>query len=318
MALPPSIAQRLRLPLVGAPMFLASTPALVAAQCRAGILGSMPALNARSSQQLDDWLFSLEQQLDDNHCAPFAINQIVSRGNTRQEQDLEILVKHRVPVVITSVGAPGEVVEAVHAYGGLVFHDVVSIRHAEKAAAAGVDGLVAVCSGAGGHGGHLNPFALVNEIRRFFDGTLLLSGALTTGRDVLAAQIMGADLAYMGSRFLATTECQIDDSYKQMLLDADADGIVPSDLFSGLRGNYLAASIARAGLDPRNLPGAATPGVGTGGHGAYKLWKDIWAAGQGVGNIDDLPCVAELVARLEQQYQDALGRCTEGAGRRRV
>jgi nitronate monooxygenase len=318
MALPPSITQRLRLPLVGAPMFLASTPALVVAQCRAGVLGSMPALNARSSQQLDDWLFTLEQQLDENHCAPFAINQIVSRGNTRQEQDLEVLVKHRVPVIITSVGAPGEVVEAVHGYGGLVFHDVVSVRHAEKAVAAGVDGLVAVCCGAGGHGGHLNPFALINEIRGFFDGTLLLSGALTTGRDVLAAQIMGADLAYMGSRFLATTECQIDDTYKQMLLDADAAGIISSDLFSGLRGNYLAASIARTGLDPHRLPDAVTPGVGTGGHGAYKLWKDIWAAGQGVGNINDVPSVAELVARLEQQYQEALRRCAVGASKGNV
>lgn len=307
MPLPAVLSNRLRLPLVAAPLFLASTPPLVAAQCRAGIVGSMPALNARSAEQLDDWLAELSETLSSPVTAlgalpaPFAINQIVSRTNRRQDQDLALLVKHKVPVVITSVGAPGEVVSAVHSYGGVVFHDVVSVRHAEKAAEAGVDGIVAVCAGAGGHGGTLNPLAFVNEIRRFYPGTLLLSGGLTTGKDLLAAQIMGADLGYVGTRFLATQECEIDDAYKQMLLSSNADHIVNTALFSGIRANYLKGSIARSGLDPDDLPPLPEQG-GTGGHNGAKLWKDIWAAGQGVGNIDDIPTVAELIARFEDEY----------------
>jgi nitronate monooxygenase len=294
-------------------MFLASSPGLVAAQCQAGIVGAMPAMNARSTEVLDDWLAELvallAQPVRDGArpAAPFAVNQIVSRTNKRQDQDLAILVKHRVPVVITSVGAPGDVVAAVHSYGGLVFHDVVSVRHAEKAVAAGVDGIVAVCAGAGGHGGTLNPFAFVSEIRRFYSGTLLLAGTLTSGKDLLAARVMGADLGYIGTRFLASEECEIARGYKQMLVTSNADEIVNTALFSGLRGNYLAPSIVRTGLDPDNLPLPLSPGIGTGGHGEFKLWKDIWAAGQGVGGITDIPSVAEIVARLEKEYQSALG-----------
>lgn len=303
MALPERLSTRLRLPMLGAPLFLASTPALVAAQCRAGIIGAMPALNARSPQQLDDWLTQLTEQMA-TVPAPFAINQIVRRSNTRQDQDLALLVKHKVPIVITSVGAPGEVVDAVHGYGGLVFHDVISVRHAYKATEAGVDGLVAVCAGAGGHGGSLNPLAFVNEIRRFFNGTLLLAGGISSGKDLLAARIMGADLGYVGTRFLATQECEVDPGYKQMLLAADADQIVNTALFSGLRANYLRRSIERSGLDPDNLPPVPDQG-GTGGHNGHKLWKDIWAAGHGVGSIDDVPSVAELIQRFEREYQQA-------------
>lgn len=307
MALPTLLRNRLRLPVVAAPMFLASSPKLMLAQCRAGVVGSMPALNMRSSEQLDDCLAELKESLATTpQAAPFAINQILSPANSRKERDLGLLEKHRVPVVITSVGSPGEVVATVQGYGGLVFHDVVSVRHAEKAAAAGVDGIVAVCAGAGGHGGDLNPFAFVSEIRRFFNGTLLLSGALAHGKDILAAQLLGADLAYMGTRFLSTAESEIDAVYKGMLQAAGADDIVYTDLFSGMRGNYLKASIARTGLDPLRLPPAPQSGVGTGGYGEFKLWKDIWAAGQGVGAIDGLPSVAELVDELEQQYRAAL------------
>lgn len=307
MPLPTLLRDRLRLPVMAAPMFLASSPKLMLAQCRAGVVGSMPALNIRSSEQLDDCLAELVESLATTpQAAPFAINQILSPANVRKESDLALLEKHRVPVVITSVGSPGEVVATVHGYGGLVFHDVVSVRHAEKAAAAGVDGIVAVCAGAGGHGGELNPFAFVSEIRRFFEGTLLLSGALSHGKDILAAQLLGADLAYMGTRFLGTAESEIDAVYKDMLQAAGADDIVYTDLFSGLRGNYLKASITRTGLDPARLPAASQPGVGTGGHGDFKLWKDIWAAGQGVGAIDRLPSVAELIDELQQQYRAAL------------
>ncbi|MET0611796.1 MAG: nitronate monooxygenase family protein [Pseudomonas caspiana] len=307
MPLPTLLRDRLLLPVMAAPMFLASSPKLMLAQCRAGVVGSMPALNIRSSEQLDDCLAELVESLATTpQAAPFAINQILSPANVRKESDLALLEKHRVPVVITSVGSPGEVVATVHGYGGLVFHDVVSVRHAEKAAAAGVDGIVAVCAGAGGHGGELNPFAFVSEIRRFFEGTLLLSGALSHGKDILAAQLLGADLAYMGTRFLGTAESEIDAVYKDMLQAAGADDIVYTDLFSGLRGNYLKASITRTGLDPARLPAASQPGVGTGGHGDFKLWKDIWAAGQGVGAIDRLPSVAELIDELQQQYRAAL------------
>ena len=307
MSLPAVLSNRLRLPLVAAPLFLASTPKLVEAQCRAGIVGSMPALNARSAEMLDDWLAQLTEVLSHPLTpqgplpAPFAINQIVRRENERQAQDLALLVKHKVPVVITSVGAPGEVVSAVHSYGGIVFHDVVSIRHAEKAVEAGVDGIVAVCAGAGGHGGTLNPLAFVNEIRRFYSGTVLLSGGLTTGKDLVAAQIMGADLGYIGTRFLATRECEVNDAYKQMLLNSNADQIVNTALFSGLRANYLKQSIARTGLDPNNLPPPPAQG-GSGGHNGARLWKDIWAAGQGVGNIDDIPTVEALITRFEDEY----------------
>lgn len=310
MPLPASLSSLLRLPLIAAPMFLASTPRLVAAQCRAGIVGSLPALNARSPEILDDWLAELSEttcqlEPDGSTAAPFAINQIVIATNKRQDQDLALIVKHRVPIVVSSVGSPGDLVSAVHSYGGLVFHDVISVRHAEKAAEAGVDGIVAVCAGAGGHGGTLNPFAFVNEIRRFFSGTLLLSGALTSGKDLLAAQIMGADFGYVGTPFLATQECEVDAMYKQMIVAANADQIVNTNLFSGMAANYLKESIARAGLDPGKLPNALKPGVGTGGHNEFKLWRDIWAAGQGVGNIDEVTTVSGLVTRLKDEYRSA-------------
>lgn len=306
MPLPDSLKGRLRLPLVAAPMFLASSPSLVIAQCRAGVLGSMPALNLRSTAELDDALSGMIQALAGYRSAPFAINQILAPANTRLDADLDLMVRHRVPVIITSVGAPGDVVQAVHGYGGLVFHDVVTVRHAEKAVAAGVDGLVLVCAGAGGHGGQLNPFAFISEVRQFFQGTVLLAGAMSRGVDLLAAQLLGADLGYMGTRFLATRECQVDPVYQRMLVQAKAEGIINSNLFSGLPANYLAASVERAGLDPARLPSAQTPGVGTGGHGEYRVWRDIWGAGQGVGNIHDVPDVEALVTRMEQEYCQAL------------
>lgn len=298
----------LRLPVIGAPMFLASSPRLVLAQCRAGVIGAFPALNARSSEILDDWLSELRAALDPQLSgdavvqAPFAVNQIVSH-NPRMDADLELCVKHRVPLVITSVGHPRDVVAAVHSYGGHVLHDVASVRHAEKAAAAGVDGLILLGAGAGGHSGWLNPFAFVKEARAVFDGSIVLAGGITRGRDILAARLIGADAAYVGTRFLATAECEVESTYKQMLVDANADDIVATTLFSGMQANYLSASIRRAGLDPAALPEAPGPGQGTGGHGEFKLWRDIWAAGHGVGDLRDVPSVAELVDRLETEYR---------------
>jgi nitronate monooxygenase len=308
----PTLFETLRLPIVGAPMFLASTPNLVIAQCRAGVLGAIPALNARSADILDEWLGRINQALaadrPENRLrrpAPFAVNLIVSPQNDRLAADLALCAKHRVPLVITSVGAPGDVARHVHGYGGMLFHDVASVRHARKAAQAGVDGLVVLAAGAGGHGGWLNPFAFVSEVRRIFDGVIVLAGGLSSGADVMAACLAGADLAYLGTRFLGTQECEIDDEYKQMLLRAGADDIVNTALFSGMKGNYLAASIARTGLDPLALPEPPRPGVGTGGHGEFKLWKHIWAAGHGVGSIDALPSVEDLIGEMSLQWQAA-------------
>jgi nitronate monooxygenase len=322
MPLPSILHNRLRLPVVGAPMFIVSTPRLVIAQCRAGIVGAFPALNARPAAQLDDWLAEIGETLaadararPDVKIAPFAVNQIVHASNDRLEHDVRACVKHRVPIVITSLRPPAEVVAAVHSYGGLVFHDVISVRHAEKAAAQGVDGIIAVCAGAGGHAGLLSPFALVKEIRSIFPGTILLSGAMSTGADVLAALALGADLAYLGTRFIATEEANASAAYKQMLIDSTAADIVYTPLFSGVAGNYLRGSVAQTGLDPDALPHAdkSQMNFGAGGTAERKAWKDIWSAGQSVSGIDSAPALATLVDTMEREYREALARVASPA-----
>ncbi len=314
MPIPQVLENRLRLPVVGAPMFIVSTPKLVLAQCKAGIVGSFPALNARPAAQLDEWLAQISEELAAHaranpgaKVAPFAVNQIVHSSNDRLAQDVEMCVKHRVPIVITSLRPPAEVVAAVHGYGGIVLHDVVNIRHAEKAIAQGVDGIIAVCAGAGGHAGTLSPFALVKEIREIFSGTILLSGAMSTGADVLAALALGADLAYVGTRFIATAEANASDEYKSMLIDSRAEDILYTPLFSGVAGNYLRASVARAGLDPDHLPdaGKAAMNFGAGGKPALKAWKDIWSAGQSVSGIHEVAAVREVVDRMAAEYAAA-------------
>jgi nitronate monooxygenase len=316
MPLPALLEGRLRLPVIGAPMFLVSGPELVIAQCAAGIVGAFPSLNARPQEELERWLARIETALAahraahlDAVVAPFAVNLIVHGSNSRLDADLESCVAHRVPIVITSLRAPHAVVDRVHAYGGLVFHDVINVRHAEKALEGGVDGLILVCAGAGGHAGTLSPFALVNEVRRFHAGTLILAGAITNGAGILAAQAMGCDLAYLGTRFIATRESSAADRYKQMIVESAAADIVYTPYFSGVHGSYLKPSIRAAGLDPDNLPAAP------GGPMNYdrreerpKAWKDIWGAGQGVGNIDSVLPVADLVGRLEREYRDARAR----------
>lgn len=304
MPIPAALRKNLRLPAIGAPMFIVSGPELVIAQCRSGIIGAFPALNARPAEMLDTWLTQIGAALAaDPEAAPFAVNQIIHPSNTRLEQDLALCVKHRVPLVITSLSAPTAIVPQVHAYGGLVFHDVISVRHAEKALAAGVDGLILVCAGAGGHAGTLSPFALAGEIRRFYDGPLALSGAIADGRAILAAQALGADFAYIGTRFIATGEANAAPAYKQALLAAAAADIVYTPYFTGVHGNYLRQSISAAGLDPDNLPvrdkramdfGAAAEGA--------KAWRDIWGAGQGVGAIDAVLPAADVIARLREEY----------------
>jgi len=298
-------------------MFIVSTPALVMAQCKAGIVGSFPALNARPASQLDDWLSQITEELAAHArakpglpVAPFAVNQIVHASNDRLEHDVRLCVQHRVPIVITSLRPPAEVVSAVHAYGGLVFHDVINLRHAEKAAAQGVDGIIAVCAGAGGHAGMLSPFALVKQIREVFPGTIILSGAMSTGADVLAAQALGADLAYLGTRFIATTEANATDAYKRMLVESRAEDIVYTSLFSGIHGNYLRGSVANTGLDPDKLPDAdkSTMNFGSGGGSAQKTWKDIWSAGQSVSGIHEIETVQALVERLAREYETARAR----------
>jgi nitronate monooxygenase len=308
------LQDRLRLPVIGAPMFIVSTPALVLAQCKAGIVGSFPALNARPASQLDDWLAQITEELAAHaranpgaKVAPFAVNQIVHASNDRLEHDMGLCVKHRVPVVITSLRPPAEVVSAVHGYGGVVFHDVINLRHAEKAAAQGVDGIIAVCAGAGGHAGLQSPFALVKQIRGIFDGTIILSGAMSTGDDVLAAQALGADLAYLGTRFIATSEAHADAAYKDMLVESRAEDIVYTSLFSGIAGNYLRGSVIRAGLDPDELPTAdkTKMNFGSAGNTALKAWKDIWSAGQSVSGIRDVCTVAVLIERMSAEYEAA-------------
>jgi nitronate monooxygenase len=311
MPLPLLLQDRLRLPVIGSPMFIVSTPKLVIAQCKAGIVGSFPALNARPASQLDEWLAQITEELaayahanPQLKVAPFAVNQIVHASNDRLDADVQMCVKYRVPIIITSLRPPAEVVAAVHGYGGVVFHDVINIRHAQKAAAQGVDGIIAVCAGAGGHAGMLSPFALVKEIRELFAGTIILAGAMSSGADVLAAQALGADLAYLGTRFIATREANASAAYQQMLIDSRAEDIVYTPLFSGVAGNYLRGSVAQTGLNPDQLPQAdkTTMNFAAQGNAERKAWKDIWSAGQSVSGIHSIEPVAALVERLEHEY----------------
>jgi nitronate monooxygenase len=310
MPLPAALRARLALPVIAAPMFIVSGPELVIAECKAGVLGSFPALNARPKEELDTWLSRISAALGPED-APYAVNQIVHASNDRLEHDLEVCARHRVPVIITSLRAPGEVVRAVHGWGGLVFHDVTNLRHAEKALEAGVDGLILVAAGAGGHAGTLSPFALVAEVRRIFDGPLILSGAITSGRQVLAAQAMGADLAYMGTRFIASREANAKDEYKRMIVESRAADVLYTPFFTGVHGNYLKPSIAAQGLDPEALP-PADKGRMNFGSTHVRAWRDIWGAGQGVGSIEDAPPVAEIVARLAREYAEARAALTGG------
>ena len=317
MSLPQLLRDNLALPVIGSPMFIVSTPDLVIEQCKAGIVGAFPALNARPEPVLEQWLHRITTELaaykaanPDKKVAPFAVNQIVHASNPRLQHDIELCVKYKVPVVITSLRAPDQAVEAIHSYGGLVFHDITTIQHAKRALKAGVDGLILVCSGAGGHAGRLSPFALVPEVRAFYDGTIILSGAIASGDAILAAQSIGADLAYIGTRFIATREANAMEAYKQALVDSTAEDIVYSSLFSGVHGNYLRSSIVAAGMDPDKLPEGdkSKMDFGAGADpatGGAKAWRDIWGAGQGTGQIHDVPATAELVARLGQEYRAA-------------
>jgi len=316
-SLPKILQDNLRLPVIGSPLFIISNPDLVIAQCKAGIVGSFPALNARPAEQLEVWLERITTELaeykaanPDKKVAPFAVNQIVHHTNDRLEHDLERCVKYKVPIMITSLRAPDEAVAAARSYGGLVFHDVINVRHAERALEAGVDGLILVCAGAGGHAGTYSPFALVSEIRQFYDGPIVLAGAITKGEHILAAQAMGADLAYIGTRFIATAEANAPQEYKQTILEASAKDIVYTNLFTGVHGNYLRQSIVKAGLDPDNLPTADKSKMtfGSGGSSRSKVWRDIWGAGQGVGNIHDILPAAEVIDRLALEYQQAVER----------
>lgn len=313
MAIPAQLKDKLRLPVIGSPLFLASGPELVIEQCKAGIVGSFPALNARPEPVLHEWIQRIKDELQafeketGKTAAPFAVNQICHASNNRLEHDMAACVEHKVPLIITSLRPPSFIVEAAHSYGGLVFHDVINLKHARKAAEEGVDGLILVCAGAGGHSGALSPFALVQEVREFFDGTILLAGSLGTGRSILGAQAIGADLAYIGTRFIATKEANSDPRYKEMLVASAADDIVYSSLFTGVAGNYLKPSIKKAGLDPNDLPDGdkAKMNFGSGGNTKAKAWKDIWGSGQGIGKIEDAPPVGELVDRMEAEYHAA-------------
>ncbi|GIX13721.1 MAG: 2-nitropropane dioxygenase [Paracoccaceae bacterium] len=320
MALPP-ILSGLRIPVVAAPMFIISNPDLVIAQCKAGIVGSFPALNARPAEELPRWLARITEELDrhnqanpDRPAAPFAVNQIVHRSNDRLMHDMEACVKFRVPIIITSLGAREEVNEAAHSYGGITLHDVINNAFARKAIEKGADGLIAVAWGAGGHAGRLSPFAFIQEIRQWFDGPLLLSGSIATGGAVLAAQAMGADLAYVGSPFIATREARASDAYKQAVVEGGAEDIVYTNLFTGVHGNYLRRSIENAGLDPDNLP-QSDPSKMNFGSGTVKAWRDIWGCGQGIGAVDAVRPAADLVDRLAREYAQALARlCPARAG----
>ena len=314
MAIHKHIEDNISIPVIGAPLFLVSGPDLVIAQCKAGIIGSFPALNARPQHVLEEWIVRIKTELaqykkenPDAKVAPFAVNQICHGSNDRLMQDMETCVKHEVPIIITSLRPPAEVVEAAHSYGGLVYHDVISVRHAKKAAEQGVDGLILVCAGAGGHAGALSPFALLREVKKWFDGTVILSGSIGDGHAVASAIALGADFAYLGTRFIATEEANADPEYKRMLEASAAEDIVYSSLFTGVHGNYLKPSIKNAGLDPDNLPDAdkSSMNFGSGGNTDSKAWKDIWGSGQGIGNIKDSPSVAELVGRIESEYKTA-------------
>ena len=314
MAIPKHIKDNISMPVIGAPLFLVSGPELVIAQCKAGIIGSFPALNARPQHVLDEWIVRIKTELaeyqeqnPDAKVAPFAVNQICHGSNDRLMQDMETCVKHEVPIIITSLRPPSEVVEAAHSYGGLVFHDVISVRHAQKAAEQGVDGLILVCAGAGGHAGALSPFALLREVKQWFDGTVILSGSIGDGHSVASAIALGADFAYLGTRFIATEEANAEPEYKKMLEESAAKDIVYSSLFTGVLGNYLKPSIENAGMDPENLPDAdkTRMNFGSGGNTDSKAWKDIWGSGQGIGGIQDSPSVSELVGRLKKEHEEA-------------
>ncbi|WP_176591373.1 nitronate monooxygenase family protein [Sphingobium sp. EM0848] len=305
MSLPALLKGRLSLPLIGSPMFIVSQPALVIAQCRAGIVGSFPSLNARPSGVFEQWLQHLNEALTDKD-APFAVNLIVHKTNDRLEEDLALCVKYRVPIVITSLGAREDVNQAVHSYGGIVLHDVINNVFARKAIEKGADGLIAVAAGAGGHAGTLSPFALVEEIRSWFDGPLALSGAIATGRSIAAARMMGADFAYMGSSFIATQEANAESGYKQMIVDSGANDIVYSDFFTGVLGNYLRPSISAAGLDPDKLPKAMDMDFAKLSGGEKKAWRDVWGAGQGIGAIRQVQPAADFIAQLKAEYEAAV------------
>jgi nitronate monooxygenase len=308
----PAVLQHLAMPVVGSPMFIVSYPELVLAQCKAGIVGSFPALNARPAELLDEWLTQIQAELATHKAAnpdavigPIAVNQIVHQSNARLEHDVRVCVEHQVPIFITSLRAPvKEMIDAVHSYGGIVLHDVINLRHAQKALEAGVDGLILVAAGAGGHAGTTSPFALVGEVRKIFDGPIVLSGSIANGGSILAAQAMGADLAYMGTRFIATKEAHALESYKQAIVDASAADIIYTNLFTGVHGNYIRESIVAAGLDPDDLPQSDKTAMNFADPKA-KAWKDIWGAGQGVGLMEDVPSVADLVARLKREYEEA-------------
>ena len=314
MAIHKHIEENISIPVIGAPLFLVSGPDLVIAQCKAGVIGSFPALNARPQHVLEEWIIRIKTELaeyqkqnPDAKVAPFAVNQICHGSNDRLMQDMETCVKQEVPIIITSLRPPAEVVEAAHSYGGLVYHDVISVRHAKKAAEQGVDGLILVCAGAGGHAGALSPFALLREVKKWYDGTVILSGSIGDGHAVASAIALGADFAYLGTRFIATEEANADQEYKRMLEASAAEDIIYSSLFTGVHGNYLKPSIKNAGLDPDNLPDAdkSSMNFGSGGNTDSKAWKDIWGSGQGIGAIKDSPSVAELVGRIKSEYESA-------------
>ena len=307
----PAPLNHLPFPVIGSPLFIISTPKLVIAQCLAGVVGSMPALNARPAEQLEEWLIEITQTLasynrahPEKPAAPFAVNQIVHKSNDRLEHDMALCVKYKVPIIITSLGAREDINDAAHSYGGVVLHDVINNKHAHKAVEKGADGLIAVAAGAGGHAGVKSPFALIQEIRQWFDGPLVLSGSISTGDAVLAAQAAGADFAYIGSAFIATQEARASEAYKQAIVDSDSDDIVYSNLFTGVHGNYLAPSIRSAGLDPDHLPESDPSKMNFGG-GQGKAWKDIWGCGQGIGAVTQIQSTADYVAQLKRQYAAA-------------
>ena len=312
MPLPKILLDNLSIPVIGAPLFLVSGPELVIAQCKAGIVGAFPALNARPQTVLEEWLIRIKKELAEAKeanpnmpIAPYAVNQICHASNDRLLGDMELCVKHEAPIIITSLRPPEEIVKAAHSYGGLVYHDVINVKHARKAAEQGVDGLILVCAGAGGHAGTLSPFALVREVREFFDGTIILSGSISSGSAVASSLALGADLAYMGSRFIASEEANAEQEYKDMLVEGAADDIVYSSLFTGVLGNYLKPSIEKAGLDPNNLPKAdkLSMDFGSGGNMDSKAWKDIWGSGQGIGTIKNAPPVKDVVDQMVEEYQ---------------
>jgi nitronate monooxygenase len=309
------LKDKTRIPVIGAPLFTVSYPELVLAQCKAGIVGSFPALNARPEEKLGEWITMMKKELNDYQnknpeeiVAPFAVNQICHHSNSRLEHDMEVCVEHEIPIIITSLRAPQFVVDAVHSYGGAVIHDVINIRHAKKAISEGADGLILVCAGAGGHAGTLSPFALVREVREFFDGLIVLSGSISHGASVLSAQAMGADLAYIGTRFIATQEANASEGYKEMIVESNANDIMYSATFTGVNGNYLKPSVVKAGLDPENLPYADKHDMNFSsgpGDNQKKAWKDIWGSGQGIGNLHEVPTVREAVDTLVEEYEEA-------------